>query len=305
MATRRIGRLMLGLLTALVVLFGGGSIASAKTYYFQGTGPTKDSSADVNMSTDRDWRAEFAPVYGERTMDQSVKDGTDRATDEIAADLSSGTPVTIEGYSLGAVTVDSVVDRLNQSGVSTSNLTVNVIADGRQPGTGALVVLRPYASQLAALGVTAQQPTDQRQTYHCIKFDGVCDMVDPVKDPMGALTRVAGYYLYHGGNDTKYTYSNKEQLTSSKVTRGNKTIVTYDAPNPINRLTGSMQASAPTTATVAPVQVATEPTYVAPAPIQEQVQQVWEQTAPIVQQVAPQVVKPITDLASQFGIALP
>lgn len=234
------------IVTSLAVVSTG--IAQADTtYYYQGTGPTVEvsqedrDSADeyISMSTDFGWKAEFSPAYGKQTMDQSVNNGKELGLNAVAQDLSEGKSVKLEGFSLGAVAADDIARDLDTQGVDMSNLEINVISDGRQPETGALVVLQPYAPILENLGVTTTGPTATKTgewTYHCIQYDAICDMVDPVVDPIGAAVRAVGYLTYHNGSDPVYNYGNKENLDSQSETIGNQTVVTYDAPNPVNRL---------------------------------------------------------------------
>lgn len=216
-------------------------------YYYQGTGPTievtqtqRDSAKQfISVSADLGWKAEFAPAHGKQTMDKSVKLGKELSLQAVADDLANGKSVKLEGFSLGAVVVDDIARELDVQGVDMSNLEINAVSDGRQPETGALVVLQPYAPVMGLLGITTTGPTSTKTgewTYHCIQYDAICDMVDPVADPVGAAVRLAGYFTYHNGSDPVYNYGNRDQLSSQSETVGNQTVITYEAPNPLNRL---------------------------------------------------------------------
>ncbi len=341
---RRLFVVLSAAFTALIMMLVGAglSCANTSTYYWQGTGRTvhaapsdlgPDGGKKVNMSTDRGWKAEFAPAFGQQTMDQSVERGSNaKIVDEVASDLNAGNTVTLRGFSLGALAADRVARKLSQRGVNTANLRVNVVADGYTPGTGALVVLRPYTSLLRQYGVTPAAPASRaggQWTYECIQFDGVCDMVkNPAADPMGAVTRVLGYVMYHGAagvrTDPVYNYRNRHNLRSTTTYVNGRKVIKYHAPNPVDRLLHG--AAARPAATPAPVRRHTvaapaaapvngdtpvstyrapAPTYVAPPQVQQPVQQTWKQAAPVVKQYAPQAEKPIRDFARQFGIRLP
>lgn len=330
---------ILGLFMALAMV-NSTAPAHAETYYFQGTGDTHAPSPAeigwsngpvVNMSTDRGWKADFAPVHGDRTMDQTVQDAAVKGVNPIASDLAAGKQTKLRGFSIGGLAAEKTAGALNDRGANTSNLQVDTLASGYQPGTGALIVLNPYHDVLRPFGITTRSSSpmaNQPRTNRCIRYDMVCDMVDPVKDPAGAATRIAGYLLYHGMDNSKdptYNYGNLDNLKSTTTKRGNATVVMYDAPNPIDRVLGKAPTVAPAPAPVAAPAPAPEPAYVppapeptytapapqapvyqAPAPVQQQVRQVWQQAAPVVQQIVPQqTVKDIKNVASQFGIKLP
>lgn len=255
--------LVFGALAVLLVFNGSGSSQAASTYVFQGMGPTTGiSSAErhsaakvVNMSTDRGWRAEIAPAFGSQTLDQSVTSGGAIAWNEVTADLEAGKTVTLQGFSLGALTAGDLANRLAENHVDTTHLKVDVYSDGREAGSGALVALQPFAPALKLFGITTgPRPSLPGQwTIHCVQHDGVCDTPNPLKDPVGAVDSLVGYFMYHGKQDPVYNYNNLGNLQSTSVKSGDDTYVTYHTPHPITRAVevfGHTTALSPTLNTV-------------------------------------------------------
>lgn len=233
------------------VLAGTASADSDVTYYYQGTGPTVAASQDikdqatanggslVDMSVDKGWRADFRPVQGQDTADQSVASGIRLGAPGVRQDLADGKQVTIEGFSLGSLAAGDLAKYLASEGVDISDLHVTLISDGHMENTGALIVLQPLKPLLDVIGITSGPravPLTGTWTFICLEGDGVCDTPDPLHDPIGALDALVGYVTKHGGLDKVYNYSNLDQLSSTTYVNGNVTTVVYHAPRAITRL---------------------------------------------------------------------
>lgn len=233
------------------ILAGTASAETGSTYYYQGTGATaaapqyiKDQAAAdggvlVDMSVDKGWKADFRPVQGQDTADQSVANGIQLGAPGIKEDLAAGKQVALKGFSLGSLAAGDLAKYLADNGVDISNLHVTLISDGHMENTGALIVLQPLKPVLDLIGITAGPrvlPSVGKWTIVCIQGDGVCDTPDPVRDPVGGLDALVGYLTKHGGLDPQYNYGNLDNLDSTTYVAGNVETVVYHAPRAITRV---------------------------------------------------------------------
>lgn len=257
---------LIGIIAALAAMvFGIGGFANATTgttYWYQGTGDTiatpqyvtDDASDDdtdvVNMSGDRGWKADFAPVQGKTKADDSVASGVALGAPSVKQDLEDGKRVVIKGFSLGSLAAGDLGVYLAKEGVDISNMKFTLISDGHTPETGALVVLQPLKPIMGLIGITPgprEIPSVGLWEYQCINGDAICDLPDPLRDPVTALDNLVGYFTKHGGVDPKYNYANLDQLESRTYVEDNVVTTVYDAPRSIPRvvelLTGSTELS--------------------------------------------------------------
>lgn len=265
----RVTAVLLTLIVAVIVgglaNAAGSAHAAGRMYYFQGTGDTvaapeyiekyaADSGFElVDMSTDEGWEADFAPVQGTNTADQSIASGVALASPSIQQDLADGKRVVGTGYSLGALAMGQLGKDLAEAGVDISNMKFTLISDGTTKDTGALVVLeriKPVADVMKMIGITPgprEVPSVGQWEFICIAGDGVCDVPDVLRDPVGALDALVGYFVKHGGADPKYNYWNTDEMESTTYVDGNVTTVVYHAPRAITRavelITGSVELS--------------------------------------------------------------
>lgn len=229
-------------MVVIAALFTSGniSLAATVTNFVQGTGPTFNTPAN-DLSADNGWKADFAPVQGTNTMDQSVADGVNRLSPIIKGQLNQGQHVKTEAYSLGTLVAGDTTESLAKQGVDLSNADVLLSSDGRTRYTGALTVidslgLGPIAKML---GITATGPRTTYGNAHvvsdCWGFDGVCDMKDPTKDPVGAVYSILGYFTQHAGKDPLQNYTPESRAAAKKSTFVDELGVehiTYTGKNP-------------------------------------------------------------------------
>ncbi len=288
----RLIALAFGAAIASTVLPMGIGSAEGKTLYFPGTGgatPTINDG-DVNTQKQRGWRPEIAGVYGTRSMDESVVADNSRLANEVR----NGGVDSLHGFSLGGVKADEVAAAAgNPAGV-------RLIVDGspRQPGTGALVVLKPWHDSLQSVGITTGgQKANVHTTYRCISYDPICGG-GILRDPLRAGL---GYVLYHSGVDRKYNYRNLNKLEHTSVSHGNTTIETYSAPDPVQRVQEIVAPAPVPAAAPAPASAVVPAPVSAPAPVTSVPTPVVNQVANDVDRVIPGAGKAVRDFAGQFG----
>lgn len=260
-------RIIASLVVAASLAAGGGlaQATTTTTVYFQGTGDTRlapayiydrakqEDNKLINASTDAGWQADFYPVQGEATMDESVLSGISLTQNSVKEELAAGNRVVVEGFSLGSLAAGDLGVYLAGEGVDISNTKITMISDGHTPNTGALVVLEKIKlvkPVLDFLGITAGPrviPSIGIWEYDCVNGDIICDTPD-MRDPIGLLDAALGYILKHGGVDPKYNYRNLSELEYTSYVDGNVTTKAYHAPRSIPRavelVTGSVVLSA-------------------------------------------------------------
>lgn len=254
METRNTGRLMprinlRRIMTGVVFVFaiiitlvtgGQSSPASAavatasaeKVYWYQGRGVPIDSPpGTIGVVNDLGGSADFAPAQGTRTMDQSVAVNMAVSDPKIRQDLEDGKTVTLDGFSLGALSAGDEAESLANAGVDTRNLRVVMNSDGRMAETGALDVLQPFGPVLSLAGITTsgarENYGDATVTSRCIKRDFICDVKDPFKDPVGFVDSAIGFHTFHNGTDPLNNYNNLDNMKKTTTQDGNVTVEVY------------------------------------------------------------------------------
>lgn len=149
------------------------------------------------------YAAQIAPLPGntisyDQSTDGGVASGVQR-TKEIPADQF----VVETGYSQGAVVAGDIATEVVEQGIRPADsIRVDVDSDPRMRGTGFEVVMQPYGPFLAPMGATmGGEREDVGVSYYgdCTRYDMVCNMEDPLRNPLGAIASVKGYLDgYHG-----------------------------------------------------------------------------------------------------------
>ncbi|OGL23297.1 hypothetical protein A2791_00365 [Candidatus Saccharibacteria bacterium RIFCSPHIGHO2_01_FULL_46_30] len=192
--------------------FGTADLTSVDVFV-HGTGPAPQSSI---VSVLPGWRAEIAPAYGTRSMDESEVEGADLLADYIVDRAAKGESTSIASYSLGSTITGDAIQRIAQERqVDLSLITADIMSDPRFRETGITQVLNggiwPYL--LPSIGIT---PNGHRSNFGgasvtevCINFDGICDLKTGV---WGSMNSAFGYFTIHGSKDPICNYSNFENL---------------------------------------------------------------------------------------------
>ncbi|MBD0860625.1 cutinase family protein [Gordonia sp. zg691] len=139
--------------------------------------------------------ASISPVGGHESGDESVRIGTDGLTRALNGFRARcpGSAVTIIGYSLGAVVVSNVCDRL-------SGWRKTCITEGnpkRQPGAdgaGIMGVLPTFIPGFTFTGWREAPAGGPRIVELCNLRDLYCSSVNPLKDPLTFVERAVGTY---------------------------------------------------------------------------------------------------------------
>ncbi|EGD56541.1 cutinase family protein [Gordonia neofelifaecis] len=139
------------------------------------------------------------------------------ATERAIIDYQSrcpGRPVVVAGYSQGArVAGDVLSDAANGRSkpmrvngrmrtVRTAGLSGELYSDPRRDGRGRSAGVENTLIGLIP-GILMSGPRDGGfgsvpVTQVCVRGDGVCDVPDPLADPIGAVDGLAGYWVKHG-----------------------------------------------------------------------------------------------------------
>ena len=175
----------------------------------------------------------IAPTYptelwpvGTVAYDDDVRRGTVATAQAIAEYQAEcpGKPVVVAGYSQGARVAGDV---LNAVGTSTSTKTVDGVTyrevvgadgesywisadgltgelysdprrDGPESGRGIEQSLLGVLPGLTMSGARAGGFGDVPVTSFCVEGDPICDLPDPLHDPIGAIDGLVGYFTKHG-----------------------------------------------------------------------------------------------------------
>ncbi|MFZ1361164.1 MAG: PE-PPE domain-containing protein [Candidatus Saccharimonadales bacterium] len=288
--------------TALLV--GGTSQPSGKeTAHLVGMRSVPPGARWVAVQT----TAQFAPVSGLQSYDDSKRDGARRIVRAIKATPGQKTLIV---YSLSTVSADIALRQLRREGYDTSNLTVVKVSNARRDGT--TKGIETVFSTFAVPGITsggAEARTGVRTVDYCLQYDPVCDAPRAGSPPESYINAVMCYFECHSN------YGSRAMRGRSAVVeqRGNTTYVTYRNKAPLTARTGiyvpdslertggarpavapaeastPVQAVAPVTAPVVQAPVYVPPQVQVPVVTQAQVQQVTQQVVQAVPQAAPVV----------------
>lgn len=127
----------------------------------------------------------------------------------------SGSPVVVVGYSQGARVAGDVLSDIGNNrddavtladgesyDISSTGITGLLYSDPRRDGSvdgeGVELALIGIIPGLTMSGPRQGGFGDIAVTEVCAQGDGVCDVPDPLHDPIGALDALVGYFVYHG-----------------------------------------------------------------------------------------------------------
>jgi len=161
---------------------------------------------------------------GAPSGDTSIADGQAAiAQDIIAADPGSANPVTVVGYSEGAVAASNLVPNYQPS----SNVNFVLIGDPENPDGGILARL-PIGTYIPLLGITADGPTSSSGAPVVIvtqEYDGIADAPAYPLNVVADANAVLGFYYVHGD----YEDVNPNASTNIVTTSGNLTEILVPA----------------------------------------------------------------------------
>ena len=161
---------------------------------------------------------------GAPSGDTSIADGQAAITQDInAADPSSTNPVTVVGYSEGAVAASNLVPNYQPS----SNVNFVLIGDPENPDGGILARL-PTGTYIPLLGITADGPTSSTGAPVVIvtqEYDGIADAPAYPLNVVADANAVLGFYYVHGN----YEDVNPNASTNIVTTQGNLTEILVPA----------------------------------------------------------------------------
>ncbi|WP_238840676.1 PE-PPE domain-containing protein [Prescottella equi] len=179
----------------IVIAVGGTSDPEAR-----GMWPALDryrrEGADIRVV---DYPASIWPV-GRHLFDYSRAVGTPATIDAIrnAHHQCPGSQIVATGYSLGATIAGDALAQIAADGtVPADRVRGRLYADSRQAGgiETVLPTLIPGITMTGQRGSFGAIPVEQV----CIQGDGVCDMPQPLQNPIGFVDSIAGYLTKHGG----------------------------------------------------------------------------------------------------------
>ncbi|MDH6282825.1 PE-PPE domain-containing protein [Prescottella agglutinans] len=181
--------------STIVIAVGGTSDPDAR-----GMWPALDryrrDGADVRVI---DYPASIWPV-GRHLFDYSKAVGTSATADAIRAahQQCPGSQIVATGYSLGATIAGDALAQIAADGsVPADKVRGRLYADSRQAGgvETVLPTLIPGLTMTGERGGFGAIPVEQV----CIQGDGICDMPQPLQNPVGFVDSIAGYLTKHGG----------------------------------------------------------------------------------------------------------
>lgn len=205
---------------ATILLFGGTGNPAAEGMERQLDGQPVDGAAEIKRVLTPQ---QFAPIYGERSYDDSRNEGVVEAKTAILEAQAEGGPVVVTDYSQSASVTSQAFDELARENVPLDNVRVVHVANPRTPVTG----LEARLAGVAIPGVTALgSAPDVVDGY------SICWVQDPIGnapeagrllDPLVALNAWLGYNSYHS------RYADVDlAATSRSYERDGMTYITLD-----------------------------------------------------------------------------
>lgn len=145
---------------------------------------------------------------GAFSYDEDVKLGHAAAVEQVReyrARCGEDKEIVIVGFSQGARVAGDVLSDIGNGridGIEADNIRGELYADPRRDGS---VLDRGIELSLVGIipGIVMAGPRDGGfgsvpVVTVCVRGDGVCDMPDPLRDPIGALDTLLGYFVKHG-----------------------------------------------------------------------------------------------------------
>ncbi len=209
--------------------------------------------------------AQFAPVYGTQSYDDSKRDGARRIVRAIKQTSGQKTLVV---YSQSTVSADIALRQLRREGYNMNSLTVVKVANARRNGpTKGIETVFPT---FRAPGITsggAEARTGVRTIDHCLQYDPVCDAPRAGSPLSSYINAVMCYFECH----SNYGSAAMRRRPTVVEQRGNTTYVTYRQKAPLTKKTGiyvpdSLAGKRSSHPAAAPVQARRQAVAVAPAP---------------------------------------
>lgn len=175
-----------------------------------GTGGTGGASSLVRLHTDQylgrpgyevrhvAYPATFWPL-GAYTYDESRRRGAAAARELIESTHQRCPGTRYEGvaHSQGSAVLGDAAADIHAAGTVPDELiSVHLLSDPRHPGSGIETVLPGLAPGASMLGERGPHG-DQRWSQVCVEGDGICDMPQPLQDPVGWVDSLVGYFTKH------------------------------------------------------------------------------------------------------------
>ena len=190
----------------------------------QRTGPPATTFVFINTAAQYPGTLGLYDGLGAPSGNTSIADGQAAiAQDIIAANPSSTNPVTVVGYSEGAVAASNLVPNYGPS----SNVNFVLIGDPENPDGGILARL-PTGTYIPLLGITADGPTSSTGAPVVIvtqEYDGIADAPAYPLNVVADANAVLGFYYVHGD----YQAVNPNASTNIVTTSGNLTEILVPA----------------------------------------------------------------------------